>query len=235
MLPIRRGALAGEPLPALLHAALRDRFTGVLALAAGGARSTLYLREGHPVAVSAAVNEDTLGEVLAEAGVVDAATLGRVAAGRVPDGALFGRGLVEVGLLTLPRLAEALSAQLRRRVHRLFLLEDASFSLEAGEHPAGADPELAVRIDPRRAIFEGLRDAWAPPRVRAALARVARSQLRLRVDPTALAPFGFGEEEAPIVEELAARPVTLEELDATFGEVDRVGAVVCALLFCDAI
>ncbi len=232
----RRGQLAGEPLPALLHALHRDRLTGVLALEAAGGRAEVFLRGGYPVGVSSTGAIDMLGQVLVDAGLLDEETRAGLAAACVTDGVSFGRSLVVQGLITDEQLREALLQQTRRRLHRLFFLERGGFSVEPREHAVGVDAGEVLRIHPRRAIYQGIRNAWTPERAKRALAPLDGKALKLAVDRAQLDRYAFSDGDGEVAARLAERPRTVEELQAASGRpIEAVRAVALALHFTEAV
>jgi tetratricopeptide (TPR) repeat protein len=230
----RVGNLTVEPLPHLLFACYRVRLTGVVTLDAAGGRSEVYFRQGYPVGVHTRGAVDQLGTVLVESGLLDEAALGQGANG-FPDGRAWGLTLIEAGLLDEGGLHEGLVLQLRRRLHRLFYIERGTFALEQRDHAVAAeDPN--VRLQPRRAIYQGLRHAWALPRLKQASAFLDAQTIKLRLDSETLARYGLDGDDARVAEAMAERALSLAELaSATRAPEEAVRALALTFHYTEAI
>ncbi|MSP61101.1 MAG: hypothetical protein EXR72_12300 [Myxococcales bacterium] len=235
MILVRSGSLFEEPLPQLVYGMYRERLTGILSLISSDVNAEVYVRQGYPTGVTVGDQCEQLGQVLLEAGLIDQATYRKVIDTCIADGALFGQSLVAAGTVTMPQLQEALRLQIRRRLHRLFSIENGEFAIQSGEHWVGIEGQL-LRTQPRRAIYQGLRAGWLPDRVRAALAPLAGKAIRLVADDTVLSRFGFTATDAKIVGALRERPVTIEHVIGASGQSpDAVRAVVCTLFFTETL
>jgi curved DNA-binding protein CbpA len=232
----RNGQLSAEPLPALLHGLYREKLTGILSLDAAGGRSDVFLRAGYPVAVSSGGVIDQLGQVMIDANLIDAAKLREVSGTMLPDGPSFGSTLVQMGVIRDEQLREALLMQTRRRLHRLFFLERGSFAVEDREHDAGVLGDESLRIQPRRAIYQGVRTAWSPARVSRAATALGGKLIRLTADPPTIARYGFADGDETIVAMLEGRPTTLTDLAARSAKpIEAVRAVACVLHYTEAL
>jgi tetratricopeptide (TPR) repeat protein len=231
----RTGNLTVEPLPHLVFACYRARLTGVVWLDAAGGRSEVYFRQGYPVGVQTRGAVDQLGTVLAESGLLDEETVRQASAQAFPDGRAWGIALVEGGLLDEARLHEGLVIQLRRRLHRLFYVERGTFTLEQRDHAVGAeDPNL--RLQPRRAIYQGIRHAWAPPRLKQASAFLDAQTIKLRLDTETLARYGLDPDDAKVAQAMAERARSLADLaSATRAPEEAVRALALVFHFTEAI
>ena len=76
----------------------------------------------------------------------------------------------EEGLVTEEQLRQALKAQVRRKLHRLFFLAEGSIRYEDGKHEEGLQHNESLRVHPWRALYHGVRSAWNADRLRAASA-----------------------------------------------------------------
>jgi tetratricopeptide (TPR) repeat protein len=208
----RTGNLTVEPLPQLLFTCYRARLEGVAWLDAAGGRSEIYFRQGYPVGVQTRGAIDQLGAVLFESQLIDEASLRKGSeGGAVPDGRSWGLKLIEQGLLDEDRLREGLVVQLRRRLHRLFYIERGSFAVEVRDHAVGAD-EPALRLQPRRAIYHGVRYAWPAARLKQASAFLEAQSIKLRIDSETLSRYGIEADDAKLAEAMRERTRTLAEL-----------------------
>jgi curved DNA-binding protein CbpA len=213
-----------------------DRVSGVLSLLAPGGTSEVYLKDGHPVAVELPGALDRLGGLLVAAGALEPARFKQSLATPVPAGSHYGRMLYEQGVITREQLLGALRLQLRRRLHRLFFLEEASFIVEPRAHDRGVEAGESVWVDPRRAIYQGVRSAWSEARFGATLAAVANEPLRLLIAGEALAAYGIKGDDARLITLLGERPRRIAELVADSGlQLAVVQPLIYTLLSTDAV
>ena len=171
------GNLADDPLPTLLQQLFAQKATGVLHIQNRAGRHDVYLRGGYPVAVNAA----RLGGAARQGAVRD----GHPRRGDLQEDArraaaagtaLRRHARSPSGCVTEDQMRLALKAQVRRKLHRLFFLNDGTFEFAAGEHDQGLQRAESLRIHPARAIYHGVRSAWNAERLegRALPARAAR-------------------------------------------------------------
>lgn len=140
----------------------RARASGVLDVVAGVRLGKLAIREGHTIAAAITDPEETcLGDRLVRAGVLDPerhreALLG---AGE-PDGPV-GAWLVREGLVTEQDVRDGLFAQLRDRVRRVFVWEQAEFRFASGAPDVGVPP-LDVPLATQDLVLDAMRAQVAP-------------------------------------------------------------------------
>jgi hypothetical protein len=229
-----RGSIQDEPLPILLAQLQRAQATGVVHLEARSGRHAIYLREGFPVSVELPGSAEMIGRVLVEMGVIDEATHKRSLASPPPKGARYGEVLVEQGLVSLDQLRLALKAQVRRKLHRLFFLEDAQFAFTPGEHGRGVEHDQSLKVHPARAIYQGVRSAWDAQRLAGALFLLEGRAIRCQLDEQSLARYGVSRDEARVAALLREGFWLLPELVATSGlPAQPVHALVYALYITD--
>lgn len=147
-----KGNVADDPLPTLLHPLFAQKATGVLRLQNRAGRHDVYLRGGYPVAVTLPGSAELLGKVLFEMGILDEATYKKTLAEPPPPGQRYGEMLLAKKLVTEDQIRLALKAQVRRKLHRLFFLNDGDYEFTAGEHEQGVLRHESLRIHPARAI-----------------------------------------------------------------------------------
>jgi hypothetical protein len=204
------GELARTPLAHLLVHALDRRLTGALFLAPPeGEEHVVRLNRGVPVKVRPGDRFALLGELLIEAGAIDAGTLEAALATK----GLLGDVLLLAGRVERDVLEKVAEDQFRRRMVRLFALppETGYRYYEGHEELAeyGGDPAC---LDPLALIWAGLRiHGDASTMMEGTLARLGDAPLRLHPAAT-VARFGLDAEEAKLLEGITPGPVTLEDL-----------------------
>ncbi len=234
MILVRSGKLVAEPLPLLLYSMYRDRLTGILSIS-GRQQADVYVRQGYPAGVTPAEHTDQLGEVLLSAKMLDPTAYENALITCIADGVLFGQSLVKAAVIKDEQLVEALRLQIRRRLHRLFLLTDGEFQLQTGEHWVGLEGVQPLRVQPRRVIYQGILGAWPPDRVKAALAPIEGKALRLTLDAPTMTRYGLSEAHSKIAAALQS-PRTLEEAAEASGQpAPAVRAVIATLYFTEAL
>jgi hypothetical protein len=206
------GELARTPLAHLLVYALDRRLTGVLFLAPPkGEEHVVRLSRGVPVKVRPGDQFALLGELLIEAGAIDEKTLEAALATK----GLLGDVLLLAGRIERDTLEKVAEDQFRRRMVRLFALPpEATYRYYDGHDELaeyGGDP---ANVDPLALLWDGLRThGELSAMMEGTLTRLGDTPLRLHPSAT-VARFGLGAEESKLLEEIAAKPITLAELCA---------------------
>jgi tetratricopeptide (TPR) repeat protein len=160
------GSLFETPLPRLLVGLHRDGFTGQLTLSSESLSRRFDWRSGRPVGVSSRLPAESLIEILARSGGLDAAQKARAADAMRERGCSELQALAALGGVAPRALLLALAEQLRRALLASLGLRSGSFHFEVRE-AAGAAP--ALPLDFLAVLFEGTAAAWRPPEVLAAL------------------------------------------------------------------
>ena len=224
------GQLQDEPLPLLLHQLFAHQSTGVLRLEARVGRHDVFVREGYPVAVTLPGSAELLGKVLVEMGILDEQTHKQTLAHPPPRGMKYGEWLVQQQLVTVEHMRLALKAQVRRKLHRLFFLNEAQFVFAPGEHHQGIEQNESLRIHPARAIYQGVRSAWNAERLAGALFLLEGRAIKCVLDDAGVARYGAGKEDARVAELLRKGFWTVPDLiDAAGLPVQPVHALVYSL------
>ena len=206
------GELGRTPLAHLLVYALDHRLTGAMFLSEReGPTHVVRLVRGVPVKMRPGDGYARLGEMLVEAGAIDAATL---------EGALATKGLLGDVLLLADRIERDLlervaEQQFVRRMVRLFSLPpETSYRYHEGNEELadyGGDPACC---DPVALLWAGLRaHAESSALMEATLALLGDAPLRLSGSAT-VSRFGLEGAEARLGEHLLAQPATALELEA---------------------
>jgi hypothetical protein len=207
------GDLARTPLAHLLVYALDRRLTGALSLAPPEEpEHVVRLVRGVPVKVKPGDGFSPLGEMLIEAGAIDAKTLEAALATK----GLLGDVLLLAGRVERDTLEKVAEEQFKKRMMRLFALPPATVYRYYDGHEAlaeyGGDP---ASVDPLAILWTGIRaHGEVSVMMDATLARLG--EVPLRISPVAtVSRFGLDAEDTQIFERLsqeapAAAPVSGE-------------------------
>ena len=196
----------------------------------------MFVRDGFPVAVKLPGSAELLGKVLVEMGILDEETHKRTMAEPPPPGMKYGEWLVEQKLVSLEHMRLALKAQVRRKLHRLFFLNEGNFDFAPGAHAEGREGEESLKVHPARAIYQGVRSAWNAERLAGALFLLDGKALKLTIDATAVARYGVGQEDGKVAELLRKGYWALPDpIDASALPVQPVHALVYSLYITDAL
>ena len=216
------------PLPVALERLFGARSTGVLTLDARQGHHVIYVRDGFPVAVELPGSFELIGRVLVEMKLLDETTYNTTLSAPPPEGQRYGETLLSMGLITEDQLRQALKAQVRRKLHRLFFLTDSSIAFEAREHQEGVQRNESLRVHPWRATYHGVRSAWNADRLRQALMPLGGMQLHTSLQAEEVARFGLGANDGVAVQLLRDKILTL---DALITESGLPLQPVCALVY----
>jgi curved DNA-binding protein CbpA len=231
-----KGNLADEPLPTLLHQLFAQKATGVLHILSRAGRHDVFLRAGYPVAVTLPGSVELLGKVLLEMGIIDEATYKETLAQPPPEGQRYGDMLLEKRLVTEEQIRLALKAQVRRKLHRLFFLNDGTFELDVREHDQGVQRQESLRIHPARAIYHGVRSAWNDERLQSALFLLEDRAIKCILSAEDVARYGVGPDDGRVAELLRKGYWTIADLiGASALPPQPVHALVYALYITDGL
>jgi hypothetical protein len=206
------GQLSDGPLPTLLHQLFVSKATGLVQLNTRMGAHSLYLRDGYPVSVVLPGSAELIGKVLLEMGILDEATYKRSMAQPPPKGKRYGDILIDQGLVTVDQLRLALKAQVRRKLHRLFFLNDGSWNFQAADHEQGKQGSESLRVHPYRAIYHGVRSAWAADRLQGALFLLDGRAIKLKITPEEAARYGLGPDDGRVADLLRKGFWTVSDL-----------------------
>jgi tetratricopeptide (TPR) repeat protein len=230
------GKLADGPLPTLLHSLFVNKATGVVKLETRVGQHALFLRDGYPVSVTLPGAVELIGKVLLEMGILNEATYKQSMAQPPPQGKRYGETLLERGLITGEQLRLGLKAQVRRKLHRLFFLNDGSWSFQAGEHNQGMQGTESLRVHPYRAIYHGVRSAWPADQLQGALFLLEGKAIKAKLSADEAARYGLGPDDGRIAELLRKGYWTLSDLvDGSGVPVQPVHALVYSFYITDAL
>jgi len=194
-----QGRLEDEPLPGLLQQLHQNQATGSLRLETRVGRHEVHFRDGFPVAVHLPGSAEPLGRVMVEMGFIDEGTHRQTLTAPPPQGYRYGEWLIQQKLATSDQVKLALKAQVRRKLHRLFFLNEGRFSFSVGDHQLGIHDNESLRVHPARAIYQGVRSAWDADRLSGGLFLLDGKAVQCTLDDTGVTRYGFGPEEKQVV------------------------------------
>ena len=218
------------PLPVALERLFVAKSTGLLTLEARQGHHVVYVRDGYPVAVELPGSFELLGRVLVEMKMLGEVAYQTTLATPPPQGQRYGELLLGQGHITEDQLRQALKAQVRRKLHRLFFLTDSSIVFEPREHKEGLQRNESLRVHPWRATYHGVRSAWNADRLRHALMPLGGKLLHTSLTSDEVARFGLGANDGVAVTLLREQNLTLDALITQSGlPLQPVSALVYAL------
>jgi tetratricopeptide (TPR) repeat protein len=233
--PTASGALAKTPLLHLLLYAQQRNLAGTIELFAPDKRSAAILFvNGEPAKVRTSEPVAYLGRVLLELGYVTEAQLDRsladLAAQKREGKKLHGHLLVAQGLVNEVKLQAGLDEQLARKLRHVGALpgETAYAYFDGFDALHNWGGETRRGCDPMPLLWGVLREAPPWAHVKAGLARVAGSPLRL-ARGSQLKRLALPKAEADAAELLSARPLRESEL-AQAAHLDEASAQLLAYL-----
>lgn len=233
--PAAEGRLSDRPLPRLMQQLYRKRVTGHLVIQdEAGDESVVYLREGSAVHIERPNDLDRLDRVLAETGLVSERVLSRAEELAAQQNRRLGQVLVDLNALSPDVLADAIRAQLRRKLIRMFFVRKGRYEVFLVEHDYGRDDEMArIRLDPRSLIYPGIRTAYDDVRLIEELRPLMGFAFRLvPLPPGFIEAMGIPTTE-PALAVLQTRSLRLDELAHVGLRPSETRAAVLALLYSD--
>jgi curved DNA-binding protein CbpA len=177
--PLASGTLRERPLPRLLYACEQRRLTGAVEIDAPDGLATVFVRDGWPVAVRTARIVDTLGQMLLEMGAISVGAYHESLMRLAKEKRRHGEILREMGALDTANLRRGLEAQLKRKIVKLFSVQDGAFRIVTRDHDEGRGESDGIRLDPRWVIVQGVKNSYTPERLSLDLGRLAGQNLRV--------------------------------------------------------
>ncbi len=228
--------VARLPLPVALERVFRARATGLIVMEAKPGKHAVYIRDGYPVAVELPGSFELLGKVLVEMKILDETTYKKSLEAPPPTGMRYGEVLLSQGLVTDEQLRQALKAQVRRKLHRLYFLTDSSISFSSSTHQEGLQNNESMRVHPWRANYHGVRSAWNADRLRLALGSIFNRPLRTALSTEDMARFGLGADDGRVGAMLRTGAPSVDALSLDSGlPLQPVSALVYALYVAEAL
>lgn len=230
--PTATGLLRDRPLSHLLIYVFDRRYSGTIVFdVKGSGRNAVSFKQGLPHKVRTTEPVILLGELLVEAHGVDGASLNDALITARQQGRRLGEIMVERGLVDSAQLRGALRAQLGRRLWWMQSFPaDTVFGYYSDVDLLAGDPGQGTTISPFQVLWRGLCERAGQDHVQRGLARLGPTVLRLHAQAK-LDLFEPTPEQRAIVDALAARPQTLEQvLDSGARDAELTRRVVYALL-----
>lgn len=199
-----RGDFDKKPFPEVLAEIYRWKATGALLLRREKVKKIVYFREGIPQFIKSNLLSECLGRVLVKERMISEAeceeSLRRMKASRRQQGTV----LVEMGCISPHNLAYALNLQLRAKLFDVFFWKSGDYAFDPR---ASVPPEVVnLELTCAQAIYEGIRRAYDPERVAAALGDASELFVHPFEDPLyALQEVSLGEEEHELLAKVNGR------------------------------
>ncbi|HZH02638.1 MAG TPA: DUF4388 domain-containing protein, partial [Myxococcaceae bacterium] len=208
-----RAALRGDfretPFPRALAEIYRWKASGALLLRRDRIKKIIYFQEGFPQLVKSNLLSECLGRVMVKERMISEAECDESLRRMKGSGRQQGTTLVEMGCINPHNLAYALNLQLRTKLFEVFAWTEGQYQF----NPSVSPPAEPVQLDLSTAaiLYEGIRRAYGPERLRSELASVTgaaggpRGDVEsLYVHPASLPLYalqdaGLGEEEEQIL------------------------------------
>ncbi len=149
------GNLADTPFPKLLYFLHKFRRTGALRVAHEHISKVIYLREGNPIFVTSNLSNESLGRFMVQRGMITLEQYNSSLERMLTTGRQHGAVLLEMGVLTSHQLYEALEAQIKEKILRIFAWDDGEYEFRAGSFQI--DESVQLRIPTLSIILEGIR------------------------------------------------------------------------------
>lgn len=162
-----KGNLSTVSLADIFQVLSHGHSTGLLRIQAPEGTRFVEILDGQISIVARTTNRILLGDLLLSRGLIDEPTLNKALASQKQSGKLLGQVLMELGVLQLVDIENALRFQIEEEICDLFLLKSAEFDFLTN---ATLDAKMALgsglvrlKIDPNGLLLEAARrlDDWA--------------------------------------------------------------------------
>jgi DnaJ-domain-containing protein 1 len=206
------GTLQKSPAVNLFVYALEKRLTGVMRFSEGAAFVAVTFRDGWIYGADSSDSSCSLSQVLESERLLPPGVGESSYTVAQNKGVPHGQHLVDSGILSKEKLAQALRAQLTKKLADVFLMsESANFSFVASEVIVSAD---SASLDPLAVAWAGLRQRPPWTHVAALMTRIGNARLQL-VSGATPSRFGFAAEELAAFQLLQRAPLSVSGLAAT--------------------
>ncbi len=166
-----RGELSKGALPGVLREVYVGRRSGRLHCSQGDQRYSVRFVRGDIVHCESSVPHAHLGQIMVSLGMLDEATRARAAAVVDQTGRRLGEVLLEMGAINKDRLEDALAAQVREHLRRVFTWTEGACAFEAHDPPAEA---ATLKLSTGEMILEAVRLTRHPEAIRSGLGDLGR-------------------------------------------------------------
>jgi hypothetical protein len=234
---LARGHVSDRPFARTVYTLAAKRFTGSFTLTQNGKTYVVWWQDGTIVNADSPDPTDQPARIALTAGLVDSTTVtSALRAGSTRPERDSLEVLLDFARLTDDQILRIRWQTLGARATRVFALQQATYVVNNAETRA-VEAGLAP-IDVRWLVYQGVRQHYTLERLEAEISGLQQNGVMLGDDALQSMPFfGFGTSENGLLEELKRRPVTLAELPAAAGGLDRRSALamVYALVACDCL
>ncbi len=149
------GDLADTPFPKLLYFLHRFKRTGALRVTHEHISKVIYLRDGNPVFVTSNLSNESLGRFMVQRGIITLEQYNSSLERMLTSGRQQGAVLIEMNVLTPHQLFEALEAQIKEKILRVFAWDNGEYEFRPGRFEV--DQSMQLRIPTLVIIFEGIK------------------------------------------------------------------------------
>jgi len=149
------GNLSETPFPKLLYFLHKFRRTGALRVVHEHISKVIYLRQGNPVFVTSNLSNESLGRFMVAKGMITVESYNSSLERMLATGKQQGNVLLEMGVISPHQLYEALEAQIREKILRIFAWEEGEYEFRPGKYDI--DQSMQLNIQSMSVIFEGIK------------------------------------------------------------------------------
>ncbi len=188
-----KGKLQALGLPDILEFLKMTENTGELILRKGPVRKTLFIEKGNVVFASSNLDEDRLGDVLLQRGLITKKAYDH-SASMLGDGKRQGTILVEMGAINPKELWEGVRYQIKEIVYSLFDWDSGDFMFV--EKELEKHENITVDIEITELVVEGIRKVTNRSLF---MERIPTKDISLELNPGAEIKIAFEEYEKHVI------------------------------------
>lgn len=166
-----KGLIAEGALPELLRDVYVGRRSGRLHLSRGRERYSVMFVKGDIVHCESSVAQAHLGEIMLRLGMLDRAVLTRARASVAASGRRMGEVLMTMGAIDPGHLEDALAAQVKEHLRRVFTWVDGRCAFQEQEPPADT---ITLKLSTGEMILDAVRLARDAEAIRSGLGDLGR-------------------------------------------------------------
>jgi DNA-binding response OmpR family regulator len=193
-----RGTFEQKPFPELLTELYRWKASGALLLRRDQLKKIVYFREGRPYSVKSNLLSECLGELMIREKMISEASCKESLKRMKSSGRLQGTVLIEMGCISPHNLAYALALQLQTKLYDIFTWTKGGYQFSPNAELPGETTTLDLTT--AQIIYQGVKRAYDPKRVRAALGKVESFYVHPAADPLLrFQEVGLDEEESALL------------------------------------
>ena len=172
-----RGELSETTVSSLLLDALEEGLSGTLTLSLETERKVIHLLQGRLVHVRSSQSRETLGQMLANKGLIDPVEYSAALRHSREHGIPYSEALIKLGLMESERVVEEMTDAVRRRVEACLSWRSGSWMFIGAEEVSDQVPQHP--LDTVDLVFNGLKRHFREEAALAALADKKGKKLEL--------------------------------------------------------